>query len=274
MAYIKEYWKDKEKRTEEAKEHTAKMAKLYEKEIKDSVNNTICYDENFKHKKMNEDGFAFLDIIIELISADSVSVLLTYKDCKSKIAVLNFSSYKNPGGMFLNGSKAQEECLCHESFLYNVLKEKQKEFYDENKKNLNRALYENRALYTPNIVFERNDKGEYCRVKADVITCAAPNKSTAQKYYNVANKENLDVLKSRIKYIFSIAEDNQVETLILGAYGCGAFGQDATEVASIFLNTIKNIKKPTFLKRIVFAIPKGKDNNLKEFQNILQNKNI
>ena len=39
-----------------------------------------------------------------------------------KIAVLNFASFKNPGGMFYNGSSAQEESLCHESFLYNVLK--------------------------------------------------------------------------------------------------------------------------------------------------------
>lgn len=269
MAYIKEYWNDKEKRTEKAKKHTAKMAKLYEKEIKNSIGNTIRYDENFIYKKMNEEDFAFSDIIIELISVDSVSALLTHKDCKSKIAVLNFSSYKNPGGMFLNGSKAQEECLCHESFLYNVLKEKQKEFYDADKKDLNRALYKNRALYTPNIVFERNDKGESCRVTADVITCAAPNKSTAQKYCNVTNKENLDVLKSRIKYIFNIAEDNQVETLILGAYGCGVFGQDATEVASIFLNTIKNINKPTSLKRIVFAIPKGNDKNYEKFKEVL-----
>lgn len=34
-----------------------------------------------------------------------------------RTAILNYASYKSPGGFFLEGSPAQEEALCHESIL-------------------------------------------------------------------------------------------------------------------------------------------------------------
>lgn len=271
MAYVKEYWIDKGKRywidkkerAKKALRHTQEMYDKYLKEISYSVAHTIRYDEAFSKelplvKTSN-------NLIVSIEANDVVSSVFKHS-FDYKTAILNFSSYKNPGGMFLKGSKAQEECICHESFLYNVLKEKQKEFYDENKKHLNKALYFNRALYSPGIVFERKDK----TTKAGVITCAAPNKSAAQNYYSVSDEENLNALKSRIKYIFHIAEDNDIECLILGAYGCGVFGQNPQEVAEIFKETINLYKSSRCLKKIIFAIPKGKDNNLKTFQKCLK----
>lgn len=211
MAYIKEYWNNKEARAEQAKKHTKEMEKLYGDKIKESIRDTIIYGTNFVS---NKEHFCDMDIVIE--DLDSVSAIMKYSTGR-KMAVLNFSSYKNPGGMFINGSKAQEECLCHESFLYNVLSKLVEQFYDWNNQHKNKALYLNRGLYSPNIIFNRDGKIVSC----DVITCAAPNKSTAQKYQNVSDEENTKVLRSRIKYVLDIAKDNYVDTLILGAYGCG-----------------------------------------------------
>ncbi|MDE5782201.1 MAG: TIGR02452 family protein [Lachnospiraceae bacterium] len=258
MAYIKEYWNDKEKRAEQAKKHTKEMEKAYSERIKESIENSVIYDVDFQSSKTHS---CKTDVIVEAV--DSVSAVMSYaKECKNRMAVLNFSSYKNPGGMFINGSKAQEECLCHESSLYNVLSEFVLPFYEWNNKHKNKALYLNRGLYSPDIVFSKG--GNY--VLCDVITCAAPNKSAAQKYQNVSDEENAKVLRSRIKFVLDIAKENQVELLILGAYGCGVFGQDATEVAGIFKEHLSTTHK--CFNKVIFAIPKGRDKNLEAFETV------
>lgn len=258
MAYIKEYWNGREKRAEQARKHTKEMQKVYKDKIEESIRDTIIYDTYFVS---NKNYSCNTNIIVE--SSDSISSIIKHVDkCKDKMAVLNFSSYKNPGGMFINGSKAQEECLCHESFLYNVLSQFVIPFYDWNNRHKNKALYLNRGLYSPNIIFCKDGNCVSC----DVITCAAPNKSAAQKYQNVSDEENTKVLRSRIKFVLDIAKDNYVDTLILGAYGCGVFGQDAKEVASIFKEYLNTTHK--CFKKVVFAIPNGRDGNLEAFKEV------
>ena len=155
MTYIKEYWNNKEKRAEMARKHTKEMQEKYSRSIQTSIYGTKIYsvdsfDSDFEENIEDVDT----EVIIEDI--DSVGAIMKYGNPST--AVLNFSSYKNPGGMFINGSKAQEECLCHESFLYNVLKDLKTDFYDWNNKHKNRALYLNRGLYSKGIWFFRNDK--------------------------------------------------------------------------------------------------------------------
>lgn len=265
MSYIKEYWKDKEERAKIAQNHTKRCEKLYEKEISNSIRDTVIYDTGFTFDKLTVHHNT--EIIVE--DLDSVSAVMKYctgrEDINNRTAVLNFSSYKNPGGMFINGSKAQEECLCHESFLYNVLKEFQSEFYDWNNQHKNKALYLNRGMYTYNVLFFKGNDKKFC----DVITCAAPNKSAAQKYQNVSDKENERVLRSRIRYVLDIAADNRVKTLILGAYGCGVFGQNPVEVAAIFKEYLYGYFNGMF-EKVVFAVPKGKNNNLEAFKKIFE----
>ena len=130
---------------------------------------------------------------------------------------------------------------------------------DWNNQHKNKALYLNRGLFSPGIWFFRKDE----HAKCSVITCASPNKSSAQKYMNVSDEENSKVLRSRIKFVLDVAKDNNITTLILGAYGCGVFGQDATEVASIFNEYL--LTTHTCFDKVVFAIPNSKDGNLEKF---------
>lgn len=264
MGDIKHYWENKDKRAIVAKNHTKLVGEMFKDKIKDSINNTKIYGESFLLSADTTNLSYPTEIIVE--DLDSVSAVFKYTNKNSKTAVLNFSSYKNPGGGFLAGSKAQEECLCHESFLYNVLKEFQYSFYNKNCLNKNKGLYTNKGMYSPNIYFTKDDSIAEC----DVITCAAPNKTTAQKYQKVSDDENYGVLSSRVKFVLDIAALNQVDTLILGAYGCGVFGQDPYEVADLFKTFLS--KYHTCFKKVIFAIPNGKDKNLEAFQKVFNYK--
>lgn len=258
MAYIKEYWDGKEKRAEQAVSHTKEMEKVYGKEIQDAIKNTTVYDVDFV---CGRDHTCEGKIILEPL--DSVSAILKAAEKSQRpMAVLNFSSYKNPGGGFLGGSKAQEECLCQESFLYNVLSQMTGKFYDWNNQNKNKAMYRNRGMYTPGVVFIRDGK----QVACDVITCAAPNFSAAHRYQSVSYEENTEALRSRIRFVLDIARENQVKTLILGAYGCGVFGQKATEVAGIFKEYLESTHK--CFEQVIFAVPEGKDRHYQMFAEI------
>ena len=255
----KKYWVNKEERAKLAVNHTKEMEDLYKNEIEDCIDETLAYNTNskFTEKRLNNKQIIIVDEI------DSVGAVFKYVNINEITAVLNFASYNNPGGNFINGSKAQEECLCHESYLYNVLKGRIG-YYKINHKNKNRSLYTDRALYSPNVRFTKEYKDVFC----DVITCAAPNKTAAQKYCNVSDEENSKVLKERIEFVLKIAQDNGVDNLILGAYGCGVFGQDPLEVAKIFKEFL--LGKYKCFNKVIFAIPNKLEMNYRCFQRIFK----
>lgn len=255
----KRYYPNKEERAKLALTHTKEMEDLYKDEIEDCIDETLAYNVNSKfiEKRLNNKQVIIVDEI------DSVGAIFKYVNINEITAVLNFASYNNPGGKFINGSKAQEECLCHESYLYNVLKGRIG-YYKINHKNKNRSLYTDRALYSPNVRFTKECKDVFC----DVITCAAPNKTAAQKYYNVSDEENSEVLKERIEFVLKIAQDNGVDNLILGAYGCGVFGQDPLEVAKIFKEFLSG--KYKCFNKVIFAIPNRLEMNYRCFKRIFK----
>lgn len=252
---VKYYWENKEARKEIAIEHTKKMEEKYGKEIENCIKATKIYGNTFIYPIQN-------NIICNVSVANMNSTQAIFDFASGKTAVLNFASYKNPGGKFIEGSRAQEESLCHDSFLYNVLKTKN-EFYAWNIDHKNRGLYTNRALYTPDVIFEKDGYTQKC----DVITCAAPNYSLAIKYGWSLMEQNSQALESRIKFVIDIAKENKVDTLILGAYGCGVFCQNPYEVANLFKKYATNQ-----FKNIIYAIPEGKDNNYKAFKEAIFNK--
>ena len=127
---------------------------------------------------------------------------------------------------------------------------------------MNKALYLNRGLFSPDIKFFKNGKIVHC----NVITCAAPNKTAATRYQQISDLENKTALEKRIKFVLDIAKENDIKTLILGAYGCGVFGQNPAEVASIFKEYLKN--DFNCFDKVIFAIPKNE--NSKNYEKFIE----
>lgn len=253
MSDISHYWNNKDVKAENAKKHVIYMQNNFSESIKNSVDNTKVYGINANspnaisvNNKNNK--------IVKVVPDDTVSAAFKYGI--GKTCILNFASYKFPGGGYMAGSHAQEECICMESTLYNVLV-KFPEYYDWNKQNLNKGYYLDRALYSKNILFNHNNVFK----EIDVLTCAAPNYRTA-KMYNFGSQEyNSNILRQRIRFIIDILIEQHVDTCILGAFGCGVFEQNATEVAQIFKEETQNLNA-----NIIYAVLENShDTNYAQF---------
>ena len=208
-----------------------------------------------------------------------------YAKLGEKVAVLNFASSTNPGGGVVNGAGAQEECLCRISTLYFTLDtdENWKRFYNSHRK-ARTPLHNDDILYTKNITVFKNDttspkllpENEWYNV--DVITCAAPNlRENPSNRYNsgdgnqrlILNNEELYSLhEKRDSRIFDAAASQNVDVLVLGAFGCGAFMNDPKVVAKVMLNLAK--KYAHSFKTIEFAVycPPYDDSNYRAFMEL------
>ena len=253
------YWDNKTERSKRARLHTTEMESRYPDEISECVKSVSVYTGNRENgiQKYRENSAA---LKITVTPLDTVSAAFEYGTGYGKTVILNFASYRNAGGMFIKGSRAQEECLCHESFLYNVLR-KCDFYYDWNEQHKNRNLYLDRALYARDVVFEHDGRIQ----KFDVLTCAAPNYTAFNKYSHGSMAENLKALDSRMIFARNIIEKNGCDCAILGAFGCGVFGQPPKEVAENW----KKCFTETGLSHIVYAVLGETTENYKTFTEIL-----
>lgn len=227
------YWVNRNERSTHAKTHTKEMSERYPEDISACIAGTKIYDGS-QHVFECVEKESPMQPQAWQTTTDGALFALPDETLGLKTAVLNFASYKNPGGMFIEGSMAQEEALCHGSFLYNVLSSTElAHYYEWNRKNLNRGLYKDRALYTPGVAFI-SSTGEVR--KADVLTCAAPNNSMPENVPGIfREEENRAALTSRMIFIRNILHEENVDRVILGAWGCGVFRQDPGFVSKKFL---------------------------------------
>lgn len=239
-----------------AKNQVKDMEDLYAYDINRCVVNSVVYlDTDTIPGVMTSTPYK---TIMRVENSDTVSAIFNCDTDYFKVAVLNFASYNNPGGGFLRGAMAQEEALCHKGILFNVLNNVRfrKEFYKPNHRNSNRGLYGNNLIYTPNVLFA----DEYVCTYVDVITCAAPNAKVAQEKYRVSENELTNAMRSRIQHILFSAYNNQVDVLILGAFGCGVFGNNPYTVARLFKEELETTFEGVF-REVIFAIPNSSRNN-------------
>ena len=203
---------------------------------------------------------------VTVVDQDAVAAILERGRGRAQytdLAVLDFASFTSPGGGYDRGAWAQEEALCAESFLFNVLN-RNKGWYAENRRrNMNCNLYRNRGLVVPRVRFARDRVHAY----ADVIVVAAPNAKFAKSEYGVSDEALEAAMRDRIRFALRIAESLGHGRVILGAFGCGAFGWDAAVVAPMFLEELSSGAYD--LQEVVFAIPKARYNeNLERFQHV------
>lgn len=207
-----------------------------------AVKGTILYHD--RPTVMQHTCLAKVEVTNETTAKAGARLTAEGKD----VVILNFASARNQGGGFLSGAIAQEEDLCRASGLYACLKSKPV-FYNENILK-DDTLYTDNVIYSPNVPFFRDEHGLFLEepFMLSVISAPAPN---------VRAMENPDddllykTIRGRAQKVLEIALKHGHKTIVLGAWGCGAFGNDPKVMADVFANLLKEI--PVF-EHICFAV--------------------
>jgi uncharacterized protein (TIGR02452 family) len=159
---------------------------------------------------------------------------------------LNFANGTHPGGGFLRGALAQEEVLCRSSALYQTLVGDP--MYEAHRR---RPLQDSTdwAIYSPDVPVFRTDDGTTLHEPwlLSFITCAAPYAP------EIGQPLAGDLLQQRIHRVLAIARAYGHVTLVLGAWGCGAFANDPHHTARDFRQALTHDFRGAFTE-VVFAI--------------------
>lgn len=191
---------------------------------------------------------------ISVVAGGTVSTAYKMKVSDNKyVAMLNFADAKRPGGWVAEGAQTQEENICRCTNLYAAITQPKcmtnyyglnlKAGIPDSERHYNEP-YTDALIYSPSVAIFKDDI-TYDDVPVrfvDVITSPSP-------CGNVGGVES--ILEHRMRGIFKVAHYYGVTSIVLGAWGCGAFGQNPEVVAKCFANVLKEL--PLF-DEVVFAI--------------------
>ena len=167
-------------------------------------------------------------------------------------AALNFASAKHPGGGFLSGARAQEESLARSSALHACLVGQPMYEYH---RALGDPMYSAYAIYSPDVPVFRDDGGRLLAEPylCSFITAPAVNAKVVLERDPTRRPEIRAAMQERVHKVLAIAASHGHEALVLGAWGCGVFGNDVREVAELFRLALEGDFRGVF-PRVVFAV--------------------
>jgi len=165
---------------------------------------------------------------------------------RHRTIALNFANGVHPGGGFLRGARAQEESLCRASALYETLAGDP--MYEAHARSGD-AGASDWAILSPDVPFFRGDDGALLEAPfpLSVLTCAAP------VAFEVGRARAADLLRDRIGRVLAIMTAYGYEAVVLGAWGCGAFGNDPRTTATDFRAALEGPFLGAF-REVVFAV--------------------
>ena len=198
--------------------------------------------------RMYED---FSETLIYVKNKDFVDMAELWSSDLDSMAILNPSSASKSGGGVRTGSRALEEIICRRS---NLLRSLEK-FSDKDTGYYTEVLKPTEAIWSPHVSIYRDS--DYNTVQEpsliNVISAAAINKPRLDSSGKFIPSEE-KMMKKRMRTVFRLAITKGITRLILPAWGCGAFGCPAKEVARMFDEVIHEEEFWGAFEEICFAI--------------------
>jgi uncharacterized protein (TIGR02452 family) len=159
-------------------------------------------------------------------------------DSSERLVILNMASSLRPGGGVLSGATSQEEHLCTRTTLYPSLRD---QFY---------RLPEVSVIYTKDALVFRNFEGQDLpkseRIHVDVVTAAMlrnPDLTERGGVTTWANPGDEEVVLAKMRMVMRALVQNNVRRVVLGAWGCGAYGNPVGEVARLWRMVLAGNKR-------------------------------
>ena len=229
------------------------------------------------------DSIPRYDTEVKVINQDCIYAAKDLIDKGFNPCVLNMASFSTPGGGVIKGSSAQEENIFRRTNIFQSLYQFHSigENYGIEQKEERYPLdYNFGGIYTPHvIVFKGGSDTRYTPLEEPfeiaVVSVSAVKNPTLKN--GKLEPWVIDTTKSKIRQIFDIALENGHDSLVLSAFGCGAYKTPPTEMAKLFKEVIESKNYKGAFKVIHFAIinvpstngshnPEG---NFQPFKNVL-----
>ncbi|EFQ34980.1 uncharacterized protein GLRG_10124 [Colletotrichum graminicola M1.001] len=148
---------------------------------------------------------------------------------ETRVAILNMASPLTPGGGFVNGASSQEESLCMRTTLLPSLRD---EYY---------RLPELGAIYTPDVMVFRDEYSSNVLEKkerwfVDCISAAMLRNPETERdeisgFSHYVHEKDRQLVLEKMKMVLRVCQMKGVKKVVLGAWGCGAYGNPVAEVA-------------------------------------------
>lgn len=232
-----------------------------------SILNTLYFEKDHQYlifDNPNRRG------IIEVTAEDVVSCSerLIVKENHENCVILNFANGVFPGGGWAYNAMAQEECIMRVSGGYASIISKP-EFYIKNSDDY--AVSTDALIYSPNVPFFKNSQNEVLDYPFTISMITSP--AVIANEYSSHEQEVYRIMEERCRKIIYLAIQQGDTNIALGAFGCGAFGNDPNQIATIFKKILITEGYRTYFDYIVFPIPeyhgKSRSTNIDPFAQIL-----
>ena len=182
---------------------------------------------------------------VDVLEKDMLEVALEYLVQGHKVAVLNMANETSPGGGVHTGAGSQEEDLHRRSDCFRFLQEQRKALY---------PIPRDACLLSEQVtVLRGTEKDGYPLLEKPfriaVMSCA-PIDRPKLSGMDYAMASDRALMKTKIETILAGASQLGCDVAILGAFGCGAFGNPPNAVAEIFREALDRAQ----LRQAVFCI--------------------
>lgn len=195
--------------------------------------------------------------------------------------LLNFASAGHPGGGVETGARAQEETICRRSTLTRSIytfdpKYAAKYGYELCDGDHYPIVNDFCAVYSPNVTVFR--EGIDCLFMEEpydvaVVTCAALNLNGKYSIKLTPDghmpQKAIDITRNKIRTVFRIGLMYGHDSLVLGAFGCGAFKNPPAEIAKLFHEVMEEPEFKNKYRLITFSIiddHNSNNRNLRAFE--------